>query len=156
MAVKGKTREIPIFEASGIESQTLARLEQLLASSHPKLIGADGERVELPESIYQILLEVTPLLAEGKKITLVPSEHYLTTQEAANLLNISRPYLYQLLDRQEIPYTLVGTHRRIKAQDVSDYKDKRDRQRCQDLAELAAITEEFGLYDSEQNIVNQD
>ena len=154
MSVKGKTQEIPFFEASGIESQTLARLEQLLASACPTLIGADGSRVELPESIYQILLEVTPLLAEGKKITLVPSEHYLTTQEAANLLNISRPYLYQLLDRQEIPCTLVGTHRRIKAKDLSNYKDKRDGQRSQDLAELVSITEELGLYDSEQSVAN--
>jgi len=150
MVAKGKTQNLPIFEASGMESENLARLEQLLTDAHLKLIGVDGEPIELPESIYQILRSVTPLLAEGKQITLVPSEHYLTTQEAANILNISRPYLYQLLDRQEIPYTQVGTHRRIKVKDLSDYKEKRDnaphryrdRQRGQNLAELVAIGEE--------------
>ncbi|MGK7871938.1 MAG: helix-turn-helix domain-containing protein [Xenococcaceae cyanobacterium] len=110
----------------------------------------DGEEIYLPESIYQILRQVTPLLAQGKGVTLVPQDHYLTTQEAANLLNISRPYLYTLLDKEEIPYTLIGTHRRIKVEDLLDYKTRRDSDRRKALNGLIEASQELGFYEAEK------
>jgi excisionase family DNA binding protein len=115
----------PVFE-SELNSDDLLRLTKLLEQAHPKLVGMDGEEIYLPESLYQVLRQVTPLLAQGKGVTVIPQEHYLTTQEAANLLNISRPYLYKLLDQERIPFTKIGSHRRIKAEDVLDYRQKRD------------------------------
>ena len=94
--------------------------------------------------------QVTSLLAQGKGVTLVPQDHYLTTQEAANLLNISRPYLYTLLDNQEIPYILIGTHRRIKVEDILAYKTKRDSDRRQTLAQLIEESQELGFYEVER------
>ncbi|MEA5537348.1 helix-turn-helix domain-containing protein [Crocosphaera sp. XPORK-15E] len=148
MKEKVKESNLPVFEAN-LENPDLLRLETLLENAHPKLVGVDGEEVFLPESIYQILRQVTSLLAQGKGVTLVPQDHYLTSQEAANLLNISRPYLYTLLDNQEFPYILIGTHRRIKVEDILAYKAKRDRDRRQTLAELIEASQELGFYEAE-------
>lgn len=143
---KIKTQNIPVFERD-LGNKDLLRLETLLENAHPNLVGLDGEEIYLPESIYKILRQVTPLLAQGKGVTLVPSDHYLTTQEAAEILNISRPYLYTLLDKQEIPYTQIGTHRRIKVEDLLEYKAKRDSDRRQALCELIEASQELGFYE---------
>lgn len=139
---------VPVFE-SQLGSDDLLRLTKLLEQAHPKLVGMDGEEMYLPESLYQVLRQVTPLLAQGKGVTLIPQEHYLTTQEAANLLNISRPYLYKLLDRGEIPFTQIGSHRRVKAEDVLSYRQKRDGDRQTALTELIAVSQELGFYQAE-------
>ena len=143
----------PVFE-SQLGSDDLLRLTKLLEQAHPKLVGMDGEEMYLPESLYQVLRQVTPLLAQGKGVTLIPQEHYLTTQEAANLLNISRPYLYKLLDQGDIPFTQIGSHRRVKAEDVLSYRQKRDGAPSGDseaarqtaLTELIATSQKLGFY----------
>ncbi|MEB3192774.1 MAG: helix-turn-helix domain-containing protein, partial [Snowella sp.] len=71
-----------------------------------------------------------------------------SSQEAANLLNVSRPYLYTLLDQGEIAYIKIGTHRRIRFEDLMQYKQKRDNQRHQSLTELTEISQELGFYSS--------
>ncbi len=139
---------VPVFE-SELGSDNLRRLTKLLEQAHPKLVGMDGEEVYLPESLYQILRQVTPLLAQGKGVTLISQAHYLTTQEAANLLNISRPYLYKLLDRGEIAFTKIGSHRRVRAEDVLDYRQKRDGDRQTALTELMVTSQELGFYQAE-------
>ena len=88
------------------------------------------------------------MMAAGRVISLVPHEHYLSSQEAAEILNVSRPFLYTLLDEGKIPYTMVGTHRRIQVEDLMEYKRKRDSQRRQDLSELVAVSQELGLYEA--------
>jgi excisionase family DNA binding protein len=138
----------PVFE-SQLGSDDLLRLTKLLEQAHPKLVGMYGEEMYLPESLYQVLRQVTPLLAQGKGVTLIPQEHYLTTQEAANLLNISRPYLYKLLDQGEIPFTQIGSHRRVKAEDVLSYRQKRDGDRQTALTELITTSQELGFYQAE-------
>ncbi|MBR8827107.1 MAG: helix-turn-helix domain-containing protein [Gomphosphaeria aponina SAG 52.96 = DSM 107014] len=142
---------LPFFE-DHVENTDLLRLEALLENTHPQLVGVDGEEIYLPESIYQILREVTSLLAQGKGITLVPQDHYLTTQESANLLNISRTYLYTLLNQGKIPYKMIGTHRRIKIENLLEYKTQRDSDRRQALSELIEATQELGFYESEDGV----
>ena len=71
----------------------------------------------------------------------------LSTQQAANFLNVSRPYLIKLLESEEIPYRKVGKHRRILAKDLYEYKAEIDEKRSQSLDELTALTEELDLYD---------
>ena len=137
-----------VFEAN-VQNSDLLRLEALLQKAHPKLVGIDGEEIYLPESIYQILQTVTSLLLKGKGITLVPQEHYLSTQEVANLLNISRPYLYRLLGKGEIAYTMVGTHKRIKVEDLLEYKSKRNSDRREALTNLIETSQDLGFYELE-------
>lgn len=129
----------------------LSRLETLLEKAHPRLLGMDGEEILLPEQIYLILREVTHLMLSGQAVSLLPYDHLLTTQEAADLLNISRPYLYTLLDKGEIPYVTVGTHRRIHMQNLMAYQEKRDNQRRQALDQLSSFSQELGFYDMDNH-----
>ena len=107
----------------------------------------DGEEIPLPDPVYQVLSQIIHMMAEGKVISLVPHDHYLSTQEAAEILNVSRPYLYTVLEKEEIPYTMVGTHRRIQVQDLMEYKRKRDSLRRQAIDELIAFSQKEGFYE---------
>nr|WP_207781945.1 helix-turn-helix domain-containing protein [Phytoactinopolyspora limicola] len=84
-------------------------------------------------------------MAAGQGVTLVPAHAELTTQQAASLLNVSRPFLIGLLDQDEIEYRTVGTHRRIKASSLLDYMRRDDAKRRNAADELAALTQEMGL-----------
>jgi excisionase family DNA binding protein len=78
---------------------------------------------------------------------IVPGGAVMTTQQAADLLNLSRQYLVRLLDDGKIPYDRTGKHRRLKIEDVLAYKQKRDRERDEKLDELTRLTEKLGGYD---------
>ncbi|NKB17146.1 MAG: helix-turn-helix domain-containing protein [Pseudanabaena sp. CRU_2_10] len=147
-----KSIELPnsVF-APETDTQTIQRLEVMLEKAHPKLVGMDGEEIPLPDSIYQALRQVIHMMAAGQVISLVPYDHYLSSQEAADLLNVSRPYLYTLLEQGQIPYIKVGTHRRIQFEDLIKYKQQRDGQRRQALSELALMSQELGFYVAEDN-----
>ncbi|HZY71680.1 MAG TPA: excisionase family DNA-binding protein [Edaphobacter sp.] len=93
-------------------------MSQLLRGGSPTLIGPEGERVTLPAPLYHLLKDIVRSLEKGRSLVLMPEEQQLTTQRAAELLGMSRPYLIQLLDAGEMPYHLVGKHRRIALRDV--------------------------------------
>ena len=80
-------------------------------------------------------------------MSLVPLKQELTTQEAANLLNVSRPFLIKLLEQGEIPYIKVGSHRRIRFEDLMAYRQQRDLKRRQSLKELTQFSQHEGFYD---------
>ena len=117
------------------------------ASVHlPALVGPDGSHVPMPVAVYELLHEIVHRMARGDSITLVPRHKELTTQQAAEVLNISRPFLIKLLDRDEIPYRWEGTHRRIKLQDVLAYRDRRSARRRRGIEHLAQKSQELGIY----------
>lgn len=92
--------------------------------------------LKLPPKVLRLFADLLGSLAQGKAVAIMPKELDVTTQEAAMFLNVSRPYLVRLLDSGKIPYHKVGTHRRIRFEDVVQYKDDR-RKRSQDaLQEL--------------------
>lgn len=134
------------------DTQTMKRLEVMLEKAHPKLVGIDGEEIPLPDSVYQALRQVVHMMAAGRVISLVPYDRYLSSQEAAELLNVSRPYLYTLLEQNQIPYIMVGTHRRIRFEDLMDYKRRRDSQRHQALSDLATFSQELGFYAADDRL----
>lgn len=108
------------------------------------LRGSNGETDDLvlPGHVLQILLDVLSEMSRGNAISLIPRHQEISTQEAANLLNVSRPFLVSLLENNEIPFRKVGTHRRVLLTDVLKYKDNTDKLRSQTLDELAALSEE--------------
>jgi excisionase family DNA binding protein len=114
-----------------------------------RLIGPDQEVIDLPESVNQILVQVVYAMSRGLAVAVVPLHKELTSQEAADYLNVSRQYLVQLLDQGAIPHTKVGKHRRVRFGDLHAYKEARDRQRGAGLAELARLSDELGLYDKD-------
>ena len=109
----------------------------------PYLLGLDGERIELPDSAFEALRLVIEMLARGESITLVPHGKELTSQRAADMLRVSRPHLIKLLDRGELPFHRVGTHRRIRVEDVLAYRERRDSERKAALDELTRLSEEL-------------
>ncbi len=112
----------------------------------PRLVLPNGEEVELPPELLLLLRDVTTALARGEPVSVVPMHRKLTTQEAADLLNISRQHLVNLLEAGEIPFTRPGKHRRVRAADVLAFKKKRDTERRTALRELTHLSEEAGDY----------
>lgn len=92
--------------------------------------------VTLTPAMSSLLLEMLRHISAGDAVTLVPIHEMLTTQQAADLLNVSRPYLIGLLEKGEIDFSMTGRHRRIRAVDVFDYRRKRDEMRAAALDEL--------------------
>lgn len=111
-----------------------------------KLVDASGRETELPPVLHAILSQVIHLLAQDRAVAIVPYNKLLTTQEAADLLNVSRPYLVKLLESNAIPYEMVGTHRRIRFSDLMRYRDQRDAGRRRALTRLTQQSQRLGFY----------
>lgn len=107
--------------------------------------GQASEPVTLTPAIAQTFLEVLRLISSGSGFMMIPVTAELTTQQAADLLNVSRPFLIKLLEENQMAYHKVGRHRRIKAEDLFAYKDKRDTERASALADMAALDAEADL-----------
>jgi excisionase family DNA binding protein len=124
---------------------TLVR-DALTGSAAARLLGPSGETVQLPRSVHDVLIRVVRELAQGNAVTVVPVHAELTTQQAADLLNVSRPYLIGLLDQGALPYArTAGNHRRLRLADVLTYKRAWDIERRAALDEMSAETERLGL-----------
>ena len=151
MAMDALSRRMP----SQLEIENANQLRQIVASAirddqdtvlkvvHPK--ERTAEPITLAPAIAQSLLEVLRLISSGSGFMVIPVTAELTTQQAADLLNVSRPFLVGLLEKGEIDFHKVGRHRRVKAVDLFAYKEKRDRVRDMILEEMAAADAESGL-----------
>lgn len=140
-------RETVLRAASSEEDRFIELRDQIDAlfgeAQKPYLLSPDGERIDIPESAFEALRIVIDAMADGRSITLVPHDKELTTQEAADILHVSRPHLIKLLDRGDLPFHRVGTHRRIRIEDVLAYRDRRDAERSAVLDELTKLSEEL-------------
>lgn len=105
--------------------------------------------LELPPSLFAVLARAAEALAGGQSVAIVHYDQELTTQQAADLLGVSRPFLIRLLEEGKIRYHRVGTHRRIRMGDLMEYKKIRDARRRADLSELIRVSETLGLYEED-------
>jgi excisionase family DNA binding protein len=135
--------EVELARASGQRLAPLARL------GRPLTLGVRDagreETIELPAGAVALLVEILEDMASGRAVTIVPQNAELTTQQAADFLNVSRPFLIQLLEEKKIPFRKVGTHRRVRFEDVLRYKEAIDVERRKVLDALAAEAQELKL-----------
>lgn len=122
-------------------------------TTHPgadpvKLQGelAGDDALVVPREAAVLLAKILGFLANGEGVNVVPDTAELTTQQAAEFLNVSRPYLIKVLESGEIPFRLVGTHRRVRFRDLSEYKSRDDLARRRAADELTQLTQELDLY----------
>lgn len=115
--------------------------------TEPIEIGVEGEtdHVKIPASAFKFLSNILDLMAQGKAISIIPSDTEVTTQQAADMLNVSRPHVVKLIEQGEIPHHKVGTHRRIKLQDLEAYRGKMEKEREDALTELARQAQELDM-----------
>lgn len=111
------------------------------------VIGPNGEEIVLPEKVFEVLREIVRLMAQGRAVTIAPVHQRLTTQEAADLLGISRPTLVRLLEAGEMAFEQPGRHRRVRLVDVLEYRDRRSVQRRAALDSMVEIADESGMYE---------
>jgi excisionase family DNA binding protein len=121
----------PTAEMSALAADASRRLFRLLGANLSETCivrfeSAPGEPLVLPAAVVRLLGEILTELAKGNAVTLMPHHAELTTQEAADLLNVSRPFLVSLLVNGQLPFHKVGTHRRVRFSDLMIYKRRRD------------------------------
>ncbi len=104
-----------------------------------------GEMLRLPKAVGDLLYHLVTEMAQGNAVTLIPVHAELTTQEAADHLNVSRPYLIKMLEEGKIRFSMVGTHRRIKFSDLEAYRKANEQERRKVMDELAAQAQELGM-----------
>lgn len=129
------------------EQQQVQALERVLHGGIPALVSPAGERIEIPGSVFKVLREAVGLMSHGRAITLVPDNQVVTTQRAADVLGMSRPFFIKLLDSGVMAHHRVGNQRRVYLHDVLEYAKKRDKQRLTALDGLTQDAFEAGLYE---------
>lgn len=132
------------------EMEQLGRLAEAVSGASEIIVGPDGQRMKLPRAVQDMLVGVLTTLKEGQAVTFGASFRRVSTQEAAEMLGISRPTLVGLLEAGRIPYEQPGTHRRIRLEDVIAFRDEQRRVRSAALDELVAETQALGLYDDDE------
>jgi excisionase family DNA binding protein len=144
-------QSVPTHEDAAIAKTSSLILESYLQKnfSHGtfKLMSdqAEQEIVTIPASALSLLVEILTQMSAGNSVSIVSMKKELTTQEAADILQVSRPYFVELLESGEIPYRKVGTRRRVLTQDVINYKNRIDGARMETLAELSAQAQELNM-----------
>lgn len=116
-----------------------------MAVARPRLVGPDGRRVEVPESVFGVLLQVAAAMKAGLAVTVAPNRLSLTTQEAADLLRVSRTTLVRLLVTGAIPFEKPNRHRRVRLDDLLEYRRRQRSAAELALADMIADTERLGL-----------
>lgn len=135
-----------------LERAAAARIAALLSPKSAKgrgvlqVVDPKGQRVELPTTLTDVIYRAAELLAKGRPVAVLPEEEMLSTQEAADFLNVSRQYLVRLIDAGELAAVKVGSHRRLRVADVKEFEAARDAKRMSALDLLTELSEVAGGY----------
>jgi excisionase family DNA binding protein len=116
---------------------------------HLKIIEEDGSEQDatIPAEAYRLFVDILTQMSQGNAVTIIPIHAELTTQEAADLINVSRPFLIKQIESGEIPHHKVGRHRRVRFADLMAYKKNIDTARSKVLDELVEESQRLGFYD---------
>lgn len=133
----------------------LARRGTPAPEPKPALVNADGTRLEVPGPVFEALVQVATAMARGQGVTVMPLNTLLTTQEAADLLGISRPTMVRLLDDGELPCEQRGRHRRILLADLLAYEEQMRQERRDSLERMAQEGQIAGIYEATSGLPPQ-
>ena len=122
-------------------------LEQALLRGVPAFVTSAGERIEIPGTVFEVLKTAVGFMSHGQAITLVPDNQAITTQRAADILGMSRPFFIKQLDTGLMAHHRVGNQRRVYLRDVLAFAKKRDEERLAALGRLAHDAFEAGMYE---------
>lgn len=114
----------------------------------PHLVGLANKTIELPDEVYEVLVEVAKQMRAGNAVSVVPYAMTLSTQEAAEMLGVSRPTLIRLLEQGQIPFDQPNSHRRVKLADVLAYRERTHRDSAERLDALTGEAVANGLYET--------
>jgi excisionase family DNA binding protein len=147
-----KTLNRPSKEDQKIAMQSYELLTSAiegLNEKNPEIeIEETKDKIKIPLSALELLADILKAMSKGTPISLVPLATELTTQAAAEYLGCSRPHLVKLLEEKKIPFTKIGKHRRIRFDDIVEYKKKMREERRKLIIEMMQEDEDLGLYDS--------
>ncbi len=129
------------------EQQQVQDLEKLLRRGVPALISPSGERIELPGTVAEVLRTAVEFMSHGQTVTLIPDNQAITTQRAANILGMSRPFFIKQLESGLMAHHRIGNQRRVYLRDVLEFAKKRDKERLAALDLLAHDAFDAGLYE---------
>ncbi len=138
----------PILPSETEISQAQASLKLLKKDrldTHFAIGSPSGLKVPLSEAAFDLLLNVLTEMSLGNAVLVVPINAELTTQEAADLLNVSRPYLVRLLEQNNIPFHMVGRHRRIMFKDLMEFRKQSKKSRFEAMKKITELDEEEGI-----------
>ena len=142
-----ETPSLPTEDEARLVAESSRKLAAIIgrdATAQLRLYDGD-EKITVPVSAIRLLADILAQMAQGNAVTLIPIEHTLTTQQAADRLNVSRPYLVKLLETGRIAFTKVGRHRRIKYQDLLAYMEHVDEESRKALDELSREAQALGM-----------
>lgn len=129
------------------QSTQLRELRRLVKEGSVNVMGVKGRKMALPKPVVGLLDEILKNLQAGKAVSVVPEHEELTTQRAANMLGVSRPFMIRLLEEDKLPFHMAGSHRRVYLKDVLSFKERRDRQRHSSIVRMARMEKKAGTYD---------
>jgi len=154
MAAEPKVRHDEPVTADEREVDAVRKVARLLdesarddAAGEIRLTTPDGQALDLPASMRKLLRQAIPLLTQGEAVTVTSLHKEMTTQEAADFLNMSRPSLVKLLEDGVIPYIKVGTHRRVRLNDLLSYEKRRHEEFNEFAAWMLAVAQQNNAYD---------
>jgi len=151
MVTLNQSTHIPTAEETQISKESSRILAAHISrdTHRLKIIEEDGseETATIPAVAYRLLVDILTQMSRGNAVTIIPIHAELTTQEAADLINVSRPFLIKKIEAGEIPHHKVGRHRRVRFTDLMEYKKNIDAARNKVLDELVEDSQRLGFYD---------
>ncbi|MFO7953779.1 MAG: helix-turn-helix domain-containing protein [Thioalkalivibrio sp.] len=148
MNVREQNNGLPDAEVAALARESASELARLLAEkpeAERAQVRMDGTDLIVPRQAVSLLRDILAQMAQGNAVTIVPTHAELSTQEAASILNVSRPFVIKLLEQGEIPFRKAGTHRRIRYEDLMRYKARMDSDSREAMDALAAQAQKLNM-----------
>lgn len=146
-----ETLKTPTRGEQQLANANVKEIEHLARNYQKKYKAVDIEikdekvHIKIPSAALGFLSTILQLMAKGKAISIIPSDSEVSTQQAAEILNVSRPHIVKLLEQGKIPYHKVGTHRRIKLADIERYRQEKAEERRKNLSKLSKQAQELDM-----------